>query len=424
MSGAASSHVITALLALGMAIAFVAADRRSPTSRALGLFLASLGLAIATGAFIAPAARDRLGVTWWDGVFALPTVAAFAFAYEWLLRVRRTIPARNLQTQGPDNLLRIGQALAVSYGVACLALPDERQAYPNLFLAPLGVSLLLSAFSGLLLFRRRPDRAELLRATSFLLGAPFMASGLVLPTEMSAVPTTVGMLIFLVGSVQFHVIQGRRAQFLSRFLAPQVASLVRERGLKAATQDRTLELSVVCCDLRGFTAFSKGTASQQVIRILSEYYDLVGEAATRYGGTIKDQAGDGVLILVGAPVEFADHARRAIDMARAIRESGMGLVGRWSDEHLRLGIGAGVASGYVTVGVIGAASRLEYTAVGSAVNLASRLCDEAVHGEVLIDERTRELLDTAGRERELRPGAPLRLKGYEQPVPSYVLAVS
>ena len=74
------------------------------------------------------------------------------------------------------------------------------------------------------------------------------------------------------------------------------------------------------------------------------------------------------------------------------------------------------------MGVIGGASRLEYTAVGPAVNLASRLCSEAEHGEVLADERTRELLDAPSREHELRKGEPLRLKGYEQPVQSYVLA--
>jgi class 3 adenylate cyclase len=419
---AVTPHVITALLALGMAIAFVAADRRSPTSRALGLFLACVGLAIATGTLIAPAMRARFGVAWWDGVFSLPSMASFVFAYEWLLRVRRTIPARNLRTEGPDKLLRVAQALAITYGVASLALPEQRQAHSNLFLAPLALSLGLSAFSGLLIFKRRPDRAESLRALSFLLGAPFMASGLVLPQEMSAIPTTLGMLVFLVGSVQFHVIQGRRAQFLSRFLAPQVAELVRERGLKAATQENTLELSVVCCDLRGFTAFSKATSSQKVIRILSGYYDLVGAAAARYGGTIKDQAGDGVLILVGAPISFADHARRALDMAREIREAGLRLAERSSDEQLRLGIGAGVASGYVTVGVIGAASRLEYTAVGPAVNLASRLCGEAAHGEVLVDKRTWELLDTAARDRELHPGSSLQLKGYDQVVPSYLLA--
>jgi len=90
-----------------------------------------------------------------------------------------------------------------------------------------------------------------------------------------------------------------------------VAELVREQGLKSATREQTLELSVVCCDLRGFTAFSAATESKKVIGILREYYDAVGAAALNVGGTIKDQAGDGVLILVGAPIRFEDHAQRA-----------------------------------------------------------------------------------------------------------------
>src|SRR4029079_10154351 len=104
-------------------------------------------------------------------------------------------------------------------------------------------------------------------------------------------------------------------------------------------------------------------------------------------GTIKDQAGDGVLMLVGAPVAFDDHARRALEMAQRIRESGVAITSLWSEADLRRGVGVGVASGYVTVGVIGAASRLEYTAVGPAVNLAARLCSEALHGAILVDAR-------------------------------------
>ena len=131
-----------------------------------------------------------------------------------------------------------------------------------------------------------------------------------------------------------------------------------------------------------------------------------------------------VLILVGAPVAFADHVQRALAMAKAIRADTMALIERWSGSGLSLGVGVGVASGFVTVGVIGGASRLEYTAVGPAVNLASRLCSEAAHAEVLIDQRTSELLDAGARQRELRPGEALRLKGYEQPVQSYVLAAA
>ena len=439
MNPATTPHVITSLLALGMAIAFIAADRRSPTSRALALFLGAVGIAIAIGALIAPQVYAS-GVPRWGGIFALPETLAFVFAYEWLLRVRRTVPARNLNTEGPDRLVRIAQGFALLYGALSLAFPEQRAAHFSgellleagqtrpwwfyLFAAPLGLSLALSSFSGLLLLKRRPDKAEGLRVVAFVLGGPFMASGMVLPQELSPIPTTVGMLVFLYGAVQYHVIQGRRAQFMSRFLAPQVAELVHRRGLRAATQENTLELSVVCCDLRGFTAFSKSTPSQKVIRILREYYDVVGASAAQFGGTIKDQAGDGVLILVGAPIAFEDHAARALQMAKSIRAASTRLIERWSDAELRLGVGVGVASGFVTVGVIGAASRLEYTAVGPAVNLASRMCSEAEHGEVLVDQRTNELLDALARERELRPGEALRLKGYEQPVQSYVLAAA
>lgn len=433
-------HVITALLAMGMALAFIIADRSSPTSRALALFLVSVGLAIGINSQIAYPLHQQRGIAPWDGVFAIPEVLAFVFAYEWILRVRRTVPARNLKTQGPDALLRIAQGLAVFYGLMSLAFPILRsehfvnagfhevfeRAAPEfwLFALPLTLSLVLALFSGLLMLRRRPDRAEAMRLLAFAIAAPFMASGVVLPPNVAPVSTAIGLLIFLVGAVQYHVIQGRRAQFMSKFLSPQVAELVGRRGLKSATDEQTLELSVVCCDLRGFTAFTAATSSQKVIRILREYYDAVGAAATDFGGTIKDQAGDGVLILVGAPIAFQDHAQRALSLAKRIRKSGMEVTARWSDSDLQLGVGVGVASGFVTVGVIGAASRLEYTAVGPAVNLASRLCSEAAHGEVLIDARTKELLGAESGRGELRPGEALQLKGFQQPVQSYTLAAA
>ena len=91
---------------------------------------------------------------------------------------------------------------------------------------------------------------------------------------------------------------------------------------------------------------------------------------------------------------------------------------------MQLGMGVGVASGFVTVGVIGGASRLEYTAVGSPVNLASRLCSEAVHGQVLVDQRTVELLRARPSSSHLDAGDTLDLKGFASPVPSYVLAAA
>jgi adenylate cyclase len=431
----ATPQTIASLLALGIALAFIVADRQAPTSRALSIFLASIGISIALYSQIEVRYLRANDYPVWGGVFAIPDVFAFYFGYEWLLRIRRTIPARNLRTRFGDNQLRVAQALAIVYGGLALFFPRLR-AYEfsgsltgsglgpgfYLFAIPLGVSLVLGIASGVMTLNRRPDVAERQRLVAFLAAAPVMASSMVLPVSLAPVMNSLGLLVFLVGAIQYHVMQGRRAQFLSRFLAPQVADLVREQGLASATREQTIELSVVCCDLRGFTAFSAATESGRVIQILREYYDAVGASAASVGGTIKDQAGDGVLILVGAPIGFEDHAHRALDLARKIRASGASLTARWSDGDQQLGLGVGVASGFVSVGVIGTASRLEYAAVGSAVNLASRLCSEAANAEILVDERTVEL---AGAERygaDLVTCAPRKLKGFPQPVRSYVLA--
>ena len=428
-------QIIAAMLAIGMALAFVLADRDAPTSRALSAFLLSIGVSIFVDTLADPLLRSGADYPWWIGALAIPEVLSFIFAHEWILRVRRTIPAAGLQTWFADRQLRVGQALAILYGVLALLFPAMRIEYFSealiggpgiggefaLFATPLALSLILGIVGGLITLNRRPDMAERQRLVAFAVGAPFMASGLVLPAAPASVLTSFGLLVFLVGAVQYHVIQGRRAQFMSRFLAPQVADLVRSTGLRSVTRHQTLEISVVCCDLRGFTAVSLATDSKQVISVLRDYYDMVGKAVANAGGTIKDQAGDGVLVLVGAPISAADHAPRAVELARQIRDGGEQLVSRWKQSGLHLGVGVGVATGFVTVGVIGAASRLEYTAVGSAVNLASRLCGEAAHAEVLLDERTSEMADQSALPAQLQARGPLKLKGFASPVAHFAL---
>jgi adenylate cyclase len=282
-----TAPIISALIAFGMAVAFIVADRRSPTSRALASFLASAGASILVTTQIELRYIESQEYPWWGGVFALPEVLAFLFGYEWLLRVRRTIPAGNLRTGFADNQLRVAQALALVYAGLALALPYRRIAEFNgvglvanglqpgffLFAVPLGLSLVLGIAGGLITLKRRPDVAERKRLVAFAAAAPFMASSMVLPADLAPVAGAFGMLVLLVGAVQYHVIQGQRAQFMSRFLSPQVAELVREQGLRTATHEQTLELSVVSCDLRGFTAFSAATESARVVQILREYYD-------------------------------------------------------------------------------------------------------------------------------------------------------
>jgi class 3 adenylate cyclase len=157
--------------------------------------------------------------------------------------------------------------------------------------------------------------------------------------------------------------------------------------------------------------------SEEVIQLLNEYYNVIGTIVAGFDATIKDYAGDGVLILVGAPLPDPDHAHRGLALARMIEQRVPAVIGRWAGSETPLGIGIGVASGKVTVGAIGSVLRMEYTAVGPAVNLASRLCELARDKEILVDMPTAEL---AGRE-GLQSRGHMPVKGMED-LPLFAVA--
>jgi len=209
-----------------------------------------------------------------------------------------------------------------------------------------------------------------------------------------------------------------RAQ-LSRFLAPEVTRMVRERGIEATLVHQTVTLTAVCCDLRGFTAYTEQYGAAQMALVLREYYEAIVAVAKRYGATVKDFAGDGALILVGAPIARADHAEVGLKLARELIVEVKKITDAMSRTGAALGVGAGVASGACAVGAIGSQSRLEYTAVGSAVNLASRLCSRAGDGELLIAPETAALVsrDSAWR------AQPMQLSGFTEPLPVLIETV-
>ena len=186
-------------------------------------------------------------------------------------------------------------------------------------------------------------------------------------------------------------------------------------------QQSRIQLSVVACDLRGFTPFAESAAPEEVMELLREYYDTIGAVVSAFGGTVKDLAGDGILCLVGAPIPYADHARRAVDMSLRMRERGGEVLSRWRAMGLDLGLGIGVASGYVTVGVLGGSERLEYAAVGPPVNLAARLCARAESGQILVDQRTVGLVGENDRSRFERLEHEETLKGLSRPVVIHAL---
>ena len=198
---------------------------------------------------------------------------------------------------------------------------------------------------------------------------------------------------------------------LKRFLAPQVAELVESAGEEALLNSSRTEVVVVFCDLRGFTSFATRAGPEEVIGLLREYYEALGAIITRYEATLTNMAGDGLMMLLNAPMPMRDAtlvgARMTIEMQRAVQ----GLVRGWRARGYRIGFGIGLAKGVATVGRIGYEGRLDYTAIGSVVNLASRLCTAADNGQILVDELAASEIATAIRVTTL--GSQL-LRGFDE----------
>ena len=253
----------------------------------------------------------------------------------------------------------------------------------------------------------RLDEAESSRSIATAAASVLLVFSTATPWEVSGVLGTVALTLFMWGHVHHAAAHARRATFLGQFLSPRVSEMVESKGLSTVMRPHQTELSVIECDLRDFTPYSEGVPSQAVVDLLAEYYDAVGEAVARHGGTITCYAGDGVLMLVGAPLPRADHATVALALAQDLIETIDPVLARWSTKMHPLGLGVGVASGTVTVGTIGSTNRLDYTAVGTPVNLAARLCSAARPGEVLMDERTAQL----AADRRVRRRDAMAIKG-------------
>jgi adenylate cyclase len=428
-------YLIVGLIGFGMGVSFFAADPRSPTSRALSLMWCLLGLAAAMN-IPAAASRGTPAHVWlWERLYSIVDPAIIVCGLEWVLRIGRTQAAQDKRARAGELLLRVAQALACLYGAAGLAFPESRAevwATPRhfrfvsrpefyLFAIPFNLSGLLGAVRVVQLLRADTDRAEKVRLVTLVLATPAFASGYTVPDPWRAINFAIGEVIFLVGAIRYHVLQGQRSQFLARFLSPQLARLVSERGLASTMQRSRVELSVVACDLRGFTAFAETGAPEEVMKLLEEYYEVVGEVVSRFGGSIKDFAGDGILALVGAPIPYPDHAPRALAMALEIRDRGDAILSHWRSLGVDLGLGVGVASGFVTVGTIGS-GRLEYAAVGPAVNLASRLASRAEAGQVLAEPHVVGLAGDGGFRFEKLESA--ELKGFARPVVVYSVSAA
>ena len=176
-----------------------------------------------------------------------------------------------------------------------------------------------------------------------------------------------------------------RIRRLERFLAPQVAQLIASGdGHEGLLDSHRREVTVVFCDMRGFTSFTETTEPEEAMNVLREYHAALGALIFKYEGTLDRYAGDGVMILFNAPIQFEDHVKRAVKMSVEMRDAIGQLTEKWRNRGHNLGFGIGIALGYATLGQIGFEQRLEYAAIGSVTNLASRLCDEAKANQIVV----------------------------------------
>ena len=214
--------------------------------------------------------------------------------------------------------------------------------------------------------------------------------------------------------VEKQLAEIERIRKLERFLAPQVAQLIASSdGHDALLDSHRREVTVVFCDLRGFTAFTETTEPEEAMNVLREYHAALGELIFKYEGTLDRYAGDGVMILFNAPIAFPDHVKRAVKMAVEMRDAIGALTVRWRNRGHSLGFGVGIALGYATLGQIGFEQRLEYAAIGSVTNLASRLCDEAKANQIVVSRRVYGMVEAYV---EGRPLDDLQLKGFNHPI--------
>jgi adenylate cyclase len=216
--------------------------------------------------------------------------------------------------------------------------------------------------------------------------------------------------------VQEQLAELERVSRLKRFFSPQLAELVVSSGGEKLLESHRREITVVFCDLRGFTAFSETAEPEEVMGVLREYHTALGALIFRFEGTLERFAGDGLMVFFNDPIPCADPAAQAVTMAVAMRQRMSGLTEGWRKRGHQLGFGIGIAQGYATLGMIGFEGRVDYGAIGPVTNLASRLCDQAQGGQILISQRVYTAVEKLV---EGEPAGELSLKGFHRPVPTF-----
>ena len=208
---------------------------------------------------------------------------------------------------------------------------------------------------------------------------------------------------------------------LRRFLPPQVADLIVASGTAKQLESHRREITALFCDLRGFTGFSESSDPEDVMALLREYHAAIGEIINKYGGTLERYAGDGVMVVFNDPIPVDNPALQAVRMAIDMRSAIGELVEKWRKLGHDIGFGIGIAHGFATLGTIGFEGRFDYAAIGTVSNVASRLCDEAKPGQILISPR---VLMAVEKDISVELVGDFSLKGIRRPLTAHNVLAS
>jgi adenylate cyclase len=217
--------------------------------------------------------------------------------------------------------------------------------------------------------------------------------------------------------VATQVSEIERMSKLRRFLPPQVADLILASGAEKQLESHRREITALFCDLRGFTGFSESSDPEDVMALLGQYHEAIGQIVMKYGGTLERFAGDGVMVIFNDPVPIENPPLQAVLMALEMRAAIGQLIEKWRDRGQDLGFGIGIAHGFATLGSIGFEGRRDYAAIGTVSNVASRLCDEAKAGQILVSPRVRQAIETTAV--MVEPVGEFSLKGIRRPIMAY-----
>jgi class 3 adenylate cyclase len=203
---------------------------------------------------------------------------------------------------------------------------------------------------------------------------------------------------------------------LKRYLSPQVAQLVIDSGDDSLLASHRQNITVLFCDLRGFTSFSERVEPEEAMISLQRYHEELGKLVFEFDGTIHHRAGDGLMVVFNDPVPCEEPVKQSVHLALALRDKMRQLVKEWHVRGYDLGFGIGIASGFATLGVVGFEGRIDYTANGNVVNLAARLCDSALNDQIILSQLAyTDIEDLVVAE----PMPALHLKGISKPVHAY-----